>query len=111
MTSFAAVALDTPVFSLVDYTYLQEFELHTGDWVVVDFGTTQKVGVVWQLPSEQTPIAVDKVRPIVRKLLGIPPLRADWRILIEFAAKYYQRGIGEVAIPAIPAHLRRSTLR
>ncbi|WP_424193128.1 primosomal protein N' [Ampullimonas aquatilis] len=107
MTSFAAVALDTPVFSLVDYVYLQDFDLHTGDWVVVDFGTTQKVGIVWQLPSTQPPIAVDKVRPIVRKLLGIAPLKMDWQWLIEFAAKYYQRGIGEVAIPAIPAHLRR----
>src|SRR5260363_240161 len=35
-----------------------------------------------------------------------PPLSAKWRALLQFAADYYQRGLGEIALPALPGALR-----
>ena len=37
---------------------------------------------------------------------GIAPLGAAWRALLQFAASYYQRSIGEVAVAALPPQLR-----
>ena len=34
------------------------------------------------------------------------PLSDEWRALAAFAAEYYQRGLGEVALPALPQALR-----
>src|SRR3546814_11078667 len=36
-----------------------------------------------------------------------PPLPADWLRLASFAAQYYQRPLGEVILPALPAGLRK----
>jgi primosomal protein N' (replication factor Y) len=36
----------------------------------------------------------------------LPPLTASWRRLIDFAASYYQRSAGEVALAALPPQLR-----
>ncbi|MFO1295675.1 MAG: hypothetical protein U1F25_03775 [Rubrivivax sp.] len=38
---------------------------------------------------------------------AMPPLSAAWRGLIEFAAGYYQRSIGELALAVLPPELRR----
>ncbi len=39
-------------------------------------------------------------------LEGLPPLARSWRELVGFAAGYYQRGLGEVALAALPPQLR-----
>jgi primosomal protein N' (replication factor Y) len=36
----------------------------------------------------------------------LPPLSANWRQLVTFAAGYYQRSLGEVALAALPPQLR-----
>jgi primosomal protein N' (replication factor Y) len=38
---------------------------------------------------------------------ALPPLGATWRALVDFAAAYYQRGTGEIALSVLPPELRR----
>jgi primosomal protein N' (replication factor Y) len=63
--------------------------------------------VVWDTPldpgGEPT---VDELRPVGAPLAGLPPLAAGWRQLVAFAAGYYQRSLGEVALAALPPQLR-----
>ncbi|WP_439951451.1 primosomal protein N' [Piscinibacter sakaiensis] len=47
------------------------------------------------------------MRPVVAALEALPPLGAAWRQLVAFAAGYYQRGLGEVALAVLPPELRR----
>ena len=37
----------------------------------------------------------------------MPVLDADWRALVAFAAAYYQRGLGELALSVLPPELRK----
>ena len=48
-----------------------------------------------------------ELRPIAEVCDALPPLTADWCALVEFAAAYYQRGVGEVALSVLPPELRR----
>ena len=43
----------------------------------------------------------------MREAWPLPPLGSQWQALIEFAAAYYQRGAGEVALGALPPELRQ----
>jgi primosomal protein N' (replication factor Y) len=44
--------------------------------------------------------------PVAGVLEGLAPLDAPWRRLVAFAARYYQRSLGEVALAALPPQLR-----
>ena len=46
-----------------------------------------------------------RILPIAA-VLELPPLTAEWRGLIAFAARYYQRALGELALAALPPQLR-----
>ena len=47
-----------------------------------------------------------QLRTIASVLEGLAPLSAHWRQLVQFAALYYQRSTGEVALAALPSQLR-----
>ena len=105
-----AVAVETPlhttVGSLLDYT--SEQPLLPGALVHVPLGRRTVPGLVWDAAPDTT-AAPDKValRPVQQLLAALLPLPADWRALIAFAAAYYQRGIGELALSVLPPELRR----
>jgi primosomal protein N' (replication factor Y) len=40
-------------------------------------------------------------------LTALPPLGTEWRALVAFAAAYYQRGLGELALAVLPPELRK----
>jgi primosomal protein N' (replication factor Y) len=46
------------------------------------------------------------LKPIAQVLDGIPPLSAHWLQLVDFAAHYYQRAVGEFALACLPPQLR-----
>ena len=46
------------------------------------------------------------MRAVAGVLEGLAPLNAAWRHLVAFAARYYQRSLGEVALAALPPQLR-----
>jgi len=105
------VLVHTPVYSQMAgaLTYLSDTALPPGTLVRVPLGQRDLLGVVWDaLPSQPDVPALDpaRLRPIAAALDVLPTLSANWRNLISFAANYYQRSAGEVALAALPPQLR-----
>jgi primosomal protein N' (replication factor Y) len=103
------VALQTPSHSGVGdlLSYASERPLAPGTLVRVPLGAREVLGVAWdadeatgELPDGAT------LRAIAGVLEGVAPLDLPWRRLVAFAARYYQRALGEVALAALPPQLR-----
>jgi primosomal protein N' (replication factor Y) len=67
------------------------------------------LGLVWPTPGDA---AADDVPPPELRPIGpvfdcLPPLAPAWLALVEFAAGYYQRSIGELALAVVPPELRK----
>ena len=108
------IALQMPAHSAVGHllTYAAETRLAPGTLVRVPLGKREVLGVVWDEPAaEEAPHAQAalQLRPIAGVLDGIAPLPDAWRRLVAFAARYYQRSIGEIAMAALPPQLRELT--
>jgi primosomal protein N' (replication factor Y) (superfamily II helicase) len=93
------------VGDLLSYTSAEP--LPPGTLVRVPLGTREVLGVVWD-PDEATGELPEgaTMRAIAGVLAGVAPLDAPWRRLVGFAARYYQRALGEVALAALPPQLR-----
>ncbi len=106
------VAVPTPAHSSLaePLTYCADQALAPGTLVRVPLGAREVLGVVWanDIPAPAAELAA-QVRPIAGALDGLPPLNADWRGLVAFTARYYQRALGEVALAALPPQLRTLT--
>src|SRR3546814_7444577 len=74
--------------------------------VIVPFGRRKLVGVVVELPDTPA-LSADLIKDVDQVLDDLPALPADWLRLTAFAAGYYQRPLGEVMLPALPAGLRK----
>ncbi|MFO1212613.1 MAG: hypothetical protein U1E74_08955 [Paenacidovorax caeni] len=107
MTCILHVAVQTPAHSGVGdlLSYQHTEALAPGTLVRVPLGQREVLGVVWDaLPGEPL--------PRWRSCAPWPAcsqawrLDAAWRRLVAFAARYYQRGLGEVALAALPPQLR-----
>jgi len=115
-TQTIKVLVHTPAYSQMAgaLSYLSAQPLTPGTLVRVPLGARELLGVVWdtpkpgQLPSGEVAPTLDpaKLRPIVAALNTLPALGSSWRALIDFAAGYYQRSAGEVALAALPLQLR-----
>jgi primosomal protein N' (replication factor Y) len=98
------VALDVPLQGLFDYRSLAPVPV--GTRVIVPFGRRKLVGIVVDNPSEPG-FDPSQVRDIDEVLDDTPPMPSDWMRLAAFAARYYQRPLGEVMLPTLPVGLRR----
>ncbi len=111
------VAVEAPfhagIGSLLDYS--SEQPLPPGTLVRVPLGRREVAGIVWRRPRA---VASDVVgdgsrpvpavlRPVAEALVALPPLADEWLALLEFAAAYYQRGVGELALAVLPPELRK----
>lgn len=106
------IALQMPAHSAVGHllTYAAGTRLAPGTLVRVPLGKREVLGVVWDDPAaDEAPQAPLQLRPIAGVLEGIAPLPDAWRRLVAFAARYYQRSIGEIAMAALPPQLRELT--
>ncbi len=104
-----SIVVQTPAHSAVagPLTYLSENALAPGSLVRVPLGTRETLGVVWDQPAVEPATAHGvELRAVAAVLDGIAPLSAAWRRLVQFAASYYQRAVGEVALAALPPQLR-----
>jgi len=101
-----AVAVQTPAHSGMGdlLTYRSVQPLAPGTLVRVPLGKREVLGVVWEALAAP-PEGVD-LRAVAAVLDGIAPLDAHWRRLVNFAARYYQRSLGEIALMALPPQLR-----
>ncbi len=104
---FARVALDIPGAEGFDYGLAPEQidRVQEGSWVLVPWGRTRRVGLVVELRDE-SPVHESKLRTLIGVIEDAPAPDAHWLALLRFAADYYHRAIGEVALPAIPKLLR-----
>ncbi|MBS0309481.1 MAG: primosomal protein N' [Proteobacteria bacterium] len=103
------VALDTPLDRVFDYRWpvSQKQVPQPGQLVLVPFGRREVVGLIVAVVTHSE-LAADKLKDALAIRAQLPPLASDWRALCAFAADYYQRPLGEVALPALPKNLRVS---
>lgn len=109
MAFWPSVVVATPAHSGVgaSLTYRSELSLAPGTLVRVPLGAREVLGVVWDCPSEPPEgLTEAQTKAVAGVLEGLPPLNARWRQLVRFAAQYYQRSLGEVALAALPPQLR-----
>ena len=112
-THWLSILVQTPVHSKLSQalTYQSPVALAPGALVRVTLGTRELLGVVWQVLKEAPPEMLSRdgkaveIKPISADL-GLTPLSDTWRQFISFAAIYYQRSLGEVALSALPPQLR-----
>ena len=114
MVQWIDIAVQTPAHSqiggLLTYRHVPTTEnsaLTEGALVRVPLGSRDLLGVVWAIHNDAPEgLKESSVREVAGVLGGLPPLPTDWRQLVQFAAHYYQRSVGEVAMAALPPQLR-----
>ena len=103
------IALDTPLDTSFDYRYVASTENIEkpliGQFVRVPFGKREVAGLIVGV-NKTSDIDPQKIRDVIELRHQITALSSHWMQLCEFAAEYYQRPFGEVALPAVPKALR-----
>lgn len=101
------VAVETPQHSGLQGTldYTSERMLSPGTLVRVPLGRREVPGIVW--PGEASSEPSLALKPIAQVLDALPPLSTRWCELVGFAAAYYQRSVGEMALAVLPPELRK----
>jgi primosomal protein N' (replication factor Y) len=107
------VALDAPLDVCFDYAWIAETNASgdvaarplAGQLALVPFGRREVMGVIVSV-HDTSDVPLDKLKQAIAVRTQLAPLSADWLALCVFAADYYQRPLGEVAIPGLPKNLR-----
>jgi primosomal protein N' (replication factor Y) len=108
------VVVDAPqhsgLWGALDYLCTQP--LVAGTLVRVPLGKRVVTGVVWRgsdepVGDEAQAFDAAQLKPVAEVLDGLPPLSAVWRQVVQFAAGYYQRSLGEMALMVLPPELRQ----
>lgn len=108
MSTVLHVVVPTPAHSTVaePLSYRSESPLAAGSLLRVPLGRREVCGVAWDAPADREVPPAAQLKAVLGPLDGLPPLSANWRQLVAFAAGYYQRSLGEVALAALPPQLR-----
>ncbi len=113
MVLFVRVAVDQPAAvaasagtgdGLYDYRW-KGGAIEVGRFVLVPFGARKMVGLVVEV-NETAMVDAERIRDVIARVDGLSPLSKDWLALTRFAARYYHRPLGEVALPSLPPPLR-----
>jgi primosomal protein N' (replication factor Y) len=101
------VAVETPQHTGLGapLDYDSASNLAPGTLVRVPLGRREVTGIVW--PDDPSPTAPGELRQVAQAFDALPPLQPAWCTLVGFAAAYYQRGVGEVALSVLPPELRK----
>ncbi len=98
--------------------YMSDGSLPPGLLLRVPLGKRVIRAIAWDPPravessamASDGPSAVKKDsfqrKAVISAATFLPPLSAPWRALVSFAAAYYQRGVGELALSCLPPQLR-----
>ncbi len=107
------VAIDTPLDTTFDYrwthTTTESALPRVGQLVRLPFGRREVTGLILEV-LEHSDVDEDKLRDVLELRQPIAPLSSEWIALCQFAADYYHRPLGEVALPGVPKHLREAKL-
>jgi primosomal protein N' (replication factor Y) len=109
MSHNLCVIVPTPAHSSVrgPLSYRSELPLAPGTLVRVPLGRREILGIVWDVQDGPGNDRLDVENKLIAGVLeGVVPLSRKWRQLVTFAASYYQRSVGEVALAALPPQLR-----
>ena len=98
------VAIDVPVPHLFEYSD-NTLQMGVGSFVLVPFGSTKKVGVVFE-QIEKGSYSRNTMKS-VEKVLTLSPLGTEIISLIEFTSNYYCHPIGQVVAAFLPSYLRK----
>ena len=105
------IVLDTPLDRTFDYRWVRngdEALPQIGQLAIVPFGRREVAGLIIGL-AEQTDVPEGKLKDVLAVRSQLAPLPPQWLALCGFAADYYQRPLGEVALPGLPKNLRTLT--
>jgi primosomal protein N' (replication factor Y) (superfamily II helicase) len=105
---YGKIAVDAPIAKHFDYEIPLEIRdtCVVGAWVVVPWGKARKLGVVFSV-GEAPELPPERIRAILNLVEGAPLLPTSWLKLVDFAATYYHRGLGEVALNGIPKFFKQ----
>jgi len=94
------IVIDTPLNAVFDYRWQCEPENRpqAGQLALVPFAHREVVGLIVGL-AEDSDVPVDKLKDALAVRSQLSPLPPQWLALAGFAADYYQRPLGEVALP------------
>jgi len=101
------VVLDTPVERVFDYLWYGEDIPLPGQFALLPFGRREMMGLIVAVQHDSV-LTRDKLKSVIAVRHQLAPVSADWIALCQFAADYYQRPLGEVALPAVPKNVRLS---
>lgn len=103
------IALDAPLDCTFDYRWNGDAETQVaplpGQLAIVPFGRREVAGVIVTV-SDQSDVPEEKLKDVLAVRTQLSPLSTQWLALCGFAADYYQRPLGEVALPGLPKNLR-----
>ena len=104
------VALDTPLDSCFDYRWpcAAGEEPAVGQLALVSFSRREVVGLIVGV-GHDTDVPPEKLKDAIAVRSQLSPLPPEWLALAAFASDYYQRPLGEVALPGLPKNLRLPT--
>ncbi len=104
-----AVVLPTPTHGRLPevLSYRHTEALPLGTLVRVPLGARVLMGLIWHSPEavDEDKLELATLKPI-SAVLVMPPLASRWCQLMAFAARYYQRYVGELVMAALPPQLR-----
>lgn len=107
------VVLDAPLDSSFDYCWTPTPEQpeipQIGQLIHVSFGSREVTALVLAVKGEST-YPLEKLKQALAVRSQLTPLDSKWLDLCRFAADYYQRPLGEVALPSLPKNLRASSV-
>jgi primosomal protein N' (replication factor Y) len=104
------LALDTPLNAVFDYRWSCEADARpqVGQLALVPFGAREVMGLIVAV-VDHTDVPAAKLKDALAVRSQLSPLSPEWLALAGFAADYYQRPLGEVALPGLPKNLRVNT--
>jgi primosomal protein N' (replication factor Y) (superfamily II helicase) len=102
------ILLDLPMAPAFDYRWGVERGAPPllGSVVLVPWGTGRRIGLVGG-HKERSELPDERVRDVLEVLADLPTQDDSWWRLLRFAAQYYHRHLGELALPALPKTLRQ----
>ncbi|MFI4940661.1 MAG: primosomal protein N', partial [Burkholderiales bacterium] len=106
------VAIDSPLDFILDYRWIEDATAdgpcalpQVGQLALVPFGRREVVGLIVEIAASSD-VPPEKLKNALAARTQLPPLADTWLALCRFAADYYQRPLGEVAMPGLPKNLR-----
>ncbi|MFC0167469.1 primosomal protein N' [Pseudoduganella danionis] len=104
------IVLDTPLHAVFDYRWpcAAADRPQVGQLALVPFGRREVAGLIVGV-ADNSDVPEDKLKDALAVRSQLSPLSPQWLALAGFAADYYQRPLGEVALPGLPKNTRLPT--